>query len=397
MPPNSDWFTDITEASLDNPQLKNALIVEKVASRSPGQYIGLKPGDYLMTVNGKSAHSVSLDDVLIKETSVEYVFYRAEKQSQISFATDALPLGVRFSQSSENIALSYKSKRLHEGDGLRVLWERGDYQHIKDVCGGGGILGKLKARRTLNPLRDAMLAICDLEMGGNKKKAYAALKSFKTYENRYTSEYTSLVRYYLALKDRDEGDMPGFKDGMWHVMRYNHHCARIKADADKHKVAYVPASERLGAKYSLLRSFPYLEGGEGNGSVPQIVKTMSPGQVLPICFMTMFRGNGPYNDNLKVYRAMYPHCKDKMLPMLVLTSVSEKRADRPQWFEAEEALIKAGIPIKVLFDETALFDDGTLSGAPEFICINSKSTIIWDSSLHDDYAYWAMLSKRASK
>jgi len=140
MPPNSDWFKDITEASLDNPQLKNALIVEKVASRSPGQYIGLKPGDYLMTVNGKSAHSVSLDDVLIKETSVEYVFYRAEKQSQISFATDALPLGVRFSQSSENIALSYKSKRLHEGDGLRVLWERGDYQHIKDVCGGGETL-----------------------------------------------------------------------------------------------------------------------------------------------------------------------------------------------------------------------------------------------------------------
>jgi len=82
MPPSSDWFEDIKEVPLDTPQLNNALIVEKVALRSPGKNIGLKAGDYLMSVNGKSAHSVNLDEALIHEKSVKYVFYRAEKNTE---------------------------------------------------------------------------------------------------------------------------------------------------------------------------------------------------------------------------------------------------------------------------------------------------------------------------
>ena len=190
-------------------------------------------------------------DTLINEISVEYVFYRAEEQSQISFLTDALPLGVRLSQSTENIVLSYESEPFDESDRLHRLWERGEYEHIRTVC-SGDFKGKPKTRKKLNLLRDAMLAICDLETGGDKKKAYAALNSFKSKEADYTSDYTSLVRYYLALKDRDEGDMPGFKDGMWHVMKFNHDCPRIKSDADANRVAYVPAEQRVGHPYTCL-------------------------------------------------------------------------------------------------------------------------------------------------
>ena len=182
--------------------------------------------------------------------------------------------------------------------------------------------------------------------------------------------------------------------GMWHVMKFNHDCPRIKSDADENRVAYVPAEQRVGHPYTFPASLPYLEGGKGRGSLSRIVKSMSRDQILPICFMFMFRGNDPYNDNLKTYRAMYPHCKDNMLPMLVLTTVGEKSKDHPQWFEAEEALIEAGLPITILLDESGLFADSNLSGAPEFICVNNKSTVIWDNSLYDDYDYWTMLSKQ---
>lgn len=396
MSANSDWFKNINESPLTNPKLVNGLVVEKVAPESPGEDIGLQAGDYLLSVNGKSAHAVDLTDVLINETSVEYVFYRAQSQSQVAFSTDALPLGVRLSPSSENIALSYRSIPLHQGSGLRTLWERGEYQIIRDIC-SDGFLGKLKVRKRLNPLRDVMLAICDLEAGKKTKKVYAALDSFKPYADRYTSDYTSLVDYYLALKARDEGNAHLFKDRMWHVMQHNQECARIKADADAGRVSYVPDGERLGHKYEPGFSMPYLEGGEGNGSLAAIRKTMKPGQILPICFMLTYRGNGPYNDGLKQYRAMYPHCKDKLLPMLVITSVRDKRADRPDWFEAEEALIKAGMPITILFDESGLFADSNLSGAPEYICVDNKSTVIWDDGLYDDCAYWTMLSGPAKK
>jgi len=394
MPANPDWFRNVKQSPSTNPKLKDGLFVEKVAPKSPGLDIGLQVGDCLLSVNGKSAHSIDLTDMLINENSVDYVFHQAQTDSQIAFTTDALPLGVRLNPSSENIALSYKSKPLHAGSGLRTLWERGEYQAIREVC-SGGLLGKLKIRKSLNPLRDAMVAICDLEADKNKPQAYAALENFRSYADRYTTEYTSLVQYYLALKARDEGNTHVFKDRMWHVMKDNHDCARIKADADAGRVAYVPAGERLGRKYECGFSMPYLEGGEGSGSLTEIQKTMSRDQILPICFMLTFRGNEPYNDGIKEYRAMYPHCKDKMLPMLVITSVSEKRADRPGWFEAEEALIESGLPITILFDESGLFADSNLSAAPEYICVDKKSTVIWDDSLHDDCAYWTMLSGSA--
>ena len=75
--------------------------------------------------------------------------------------------------------------------------------------------------------------------------------------------------------------------------------------------------------------------------------------------------------------------------LLVLTPSSYADIIR---FEA--AHIKAGLPIKILLDESGLFADSNLSGAPEFICVNNKSTVIWDNSLYDDYDYWTMLSKQ---
>jgi len=48
-------------------------------------------------------------------------------------------------------------------------------------------------------LDDAMVAICDLEADKNKQQAYAALENFRSYADRYTSEYTSLVLPGVSL------------------------------------------------------------------------------------------------------------------------------------------------------------------------------------------------------
>ena len=85
-----------------------------------------------------------------------------------------------------------------------------------------------------------------------------------------------------------------------------------------------------------------------------------------------------------------------MLPMVVITNEAHKEPAYPQWFEAEEALASADIPITILLDESAMFADGYLQSAPEFIGIKKDLTIVWDDSLHDDYAYWQMLAADVS-
>ena len=137
----------------------------------------------------------------------------------------------------------------------------------------------------------------------------------------------------------------------------------------------------------------FLEGGTGEAIVPQIMKRAQPGQVIPLCLMLTYRANGPYNDALKAYHAIYPHAKDQMQPMIVVTTERDRDAEPPEYFEAEEALIAAGIPISVVFDRDSFWRDRVLAGAPEHIVTDEKAKIIWHDHLHDDHAYWEMLSQ----
>ena len=395
MSQNREWFKNVQQSVDKTINLDSTLVIEKVAKDSPAESIELQAGDSLVSLNGENASSVSVPDVLINATAIDYVVYRRASESRVSFTTDALPLGLRLTPTTNNIVKSFQTTSLDTGDGLRLLWERGDYEQIRNVCEHASS-SKKKQHKDAKAIGNLMLAICDIEAGANKSKAYAKLEKFPVNTRGYTTSYTSLVDYYLALKARDEGIDHTFKDRMWRAMHTNHDCARIKADADAGGVQYVAANPRLGKKYDFPAAMPYLEGGKGTTSLARIVKPMSEDQVLPICFMMTYRGNGPYNDCLKAYHSMYPHCADKMLPMVVITNEAHKEPAYPQWFEAEEALASAGIPITILLDESAMFADGYLQSAPEFIGIKKDLTIVWDDSLHDDYAYWQMLAADVS-
>ena len=390
------WFLKIHEEEGAKAPTSNILQVVKVAPSSPAAELGLEAGDLFVSINGKAALKANVVDVLLKSKEVDYVFYRTRQKKRLTVKTAALPLGFRTEATSAAIVKKYKKSNHVSGfDGIMSLWERGDYAHLRDVgktLGRGGLLGKVASFVSKNPLASLIEAICEIETG-DKSKGYVELDKFeRDHMKFYTSDIFSLVQFYQALK-LEKTDPDAFGTLMSSVMSSNQDSDRMVNLAEKHQISYVMNGQRVGSKYAFDWTLNALEGPTKQVSAATSISQLKPGQLLPVCFMVTYRGNGPYNEAMKIYHAMYPHVKDRLLPMFVMTSEHQKRPDRPHWFEAEEALIKAGVPIIVGYDPNTQFADIFLSSAPEFIALDHTGTVVWDFNLGDSYAYWDMLSR----
>ncbi len=395
---NPNWFLDIQETDSSAVSTAKALQVSKIATGSPAAALKLTSKDFLLSVNGKDALTANVVNILIKGGDVTYRFFQPQKNKILTVRTPALPLGLRTETTSDGIVEQYKKGRTQwDATGILQLWEREDYDNLRRVATGrsGGFLGKLFGKQSSNPISNLLLAIVDIETG-DKAKGYKALQAFETaYLSSFTRDVHSLVWYYEAQKliTMEGIDPQRLRNKIWDVISANPDSDRIARFAATHGVDGPAKAQREGKEYPFDLRMRCLEGPTKESSVPDAVASLKSDQIQPICLMITYRGNGPYDDNIKVYRSVYPHLKDKMAPLFVITSEGTKRPDRPHWFAAEEALIKAFFPITVAYDPSASFDDKYLAGAPEYLAVNKDGVVIWDQTLSDDYDYWEMVSR----
>lgn len=392
----NSWFLNIDEAEQSRVSDSKALRISKVAPQSPAAELGLQPGDLFISINGKAALNADVVDLLLRSKKAVYVFHLTKTKKRLTVKTQALPLGFKTDPTSNAIVDKYKKgKRVQGFDGIMSLWERGDYAHLKLVgkyLSGRGALGKLKALVSKHPLTSLIDAICEIE-DGEAAQGYAALDDFEQNHMKFfTSDIGSLVEYYQAKKVEKTDDKT-FRSRMQSVMASNQDSDRMVALAEQYEIGYVEKGQRIGTAYDFDWEMKSLVGPSKAVMAASFIKELKPGQVLPICLMVSYRGNGPYSDAMKVYHAMYPHVKDSLLPMFVMTSDDQKRPDRPHWYDAEDALVKADIPITVAHDPNAYFADSFLTGAPEFIGLDHSGKVVWDAYLGDAYDYWVMLSR----
>jgi len=105
--------------------------------------------------------------------------------------------------------------------------------------------------------------------------------------------------------------------------------------------------------------------------------------------MPAYRGNGPYNESMLCYRAVYKYFSHRLRPMHVLTDVLEKREDREWWYENEEAALKENIPVIVLHDEDRSVADSLQADfTPVIYVLNSTAEIVYEGGLKQPFDYW---------
>ena len=390
----SNWFLDIQELpDVPHDIPKQSLEITEVAPGSPAETLNLAKGDWFVSINDIAAASADIPEVLVSEKIVDYVFILESGSKMIKVSTPALPVGVRTEFASEDIVKNYESKPLHDFEGLKTLWQRRDYKHIRSICSAAKSSGFANrsglSKKVTKQLHDILVAICKVEEG--KTDITDVYEKFQTFvkENWYglTTDLTGVLDYYIALGCRAEDDLNGYRNAMSRAMESpgNKECPRLKAEAKKGNISYVKESPPTGGRFGPIKGAEVLVGDK----LPRWKDSL----VVPYCLMLTYRGNGPYEDALKVYRSIYPFMKPKMGPMIVLTTERDRPRDNPEYFLSEDAMAAEDLPISVLYSQSVAWTDAVIAGAPEFLVVSKKGAkILWRDGLYDDFCYWKMLS-----
>ncbi len=401
---NSNWFQSVEKTPLPKaPAFSKTLQIDRVIAGSPAADLKLRPGDKLLSVNGAAAIIADIPSLLASSSSVTYRFFLPRESAFLEVATRGLPLGIITSISSDAIFEQYKGKGDFENEGLLTLWERGDYGHIRQACAIankrlniGNLLGKMVGKKKTFPLANMMTAICDIETG-EAETGYAALGDYAVHHAAgQTSDVNAIIRYYNAMEMKSEKRRDAYQRGIEEAYSSYPESERIRSEAVRAGVEIDKPDMRIGRVINATSAWQYLEGGQGTTTLANILSGLAPGQILPLCLMAGYRGNGPYNDALLPYIAVQPYLSERMHPMVVLTSVAEKRKDRPYWNSHEDLAKKAGCPLVVLHGGMEdVVGEFSLRGAPEFFALDRNAKIIWTGDLGTDYGYWDMLDQTA--
>ena len=398
---DSNWFLSIEKKPIANPPaFSKTLQIDKIASGSPAEDLRLRPGDKLLSVNGKPALTTDVPEMLATENSVQYRFFLPNENSFLEVATTGLPLGIVTSASSDGIVDQYAAATSLEAEGLMTLWERGDYERIKQIVKSVdkrlnrmNVFGKLTGKRKTYSATMLMSAASEFE-AGNAEAAKAALEDYTlNHLHGETSDVNGVMSYYHGMAMKAQGNNEAYLAHLEDAYTSYPASGRIRDEALRAGLEVDRPDPRVGKSVASDTPLTYLEGGQGGTSLRNLLAGLAPGKMLPLCLMPTYRGNGPYNEALLPYIALYPFIKDRLHPLVVLTNVTEKRKDRPYWFSHEALAKKADCPLLVLHDPAAEFmEDFTPTGAPEFFALDHRGSIIWSGGLGEDYDYWHMLA-----
>ncbi|PHR59145.1 MAG: hypothetical protein COA43_09850 [Robiginitomaculum sp.] len=399
---NAAWFQSVTKTPLPKvPSFSKTLQIDSVAPESPAAELRLRAGDKLLSVNGKSALVEDIPMLLARSSSVTYRFFLPRESSFLEVVTTGLPLGLQMSPSSDGIVTQYMRKTAFENEGIFTLWEREAYEHIRKACetankrlNKGNFVGKLMGKKKTFSFADMMLAICDIEEG-QLQSGYEALATYAAnHAHRETSDVRAVLSYYNGLNAKTEKRIESYQEHIKDAYLSLPESRRIRNEAVKAGVEIDRVDSRIGRTLQTSQVWNVLEGGQGTKSLQTILDTLEQGQILPLCLMTAYRGNGPYNDALLPYIALQPNLRERLHPLVVLTNVLEKRKDRPHWNSHEDLAKKVNCPFFVLH---GVFDDIieclTPQGSPEFFALDHTGKIIWAGDLSTEYGYWDMLAK----
>ena len=378
------------------PNTSKAVRVEKIAPGSPAAHLGLKPGDLLLNINGKAALNVELADVLLGSKTADYTFYLPQSRETLNVQTQALPLGIRTAPHSDGIVEKYQKQGPYGSEGWFTLWERGDYDHLRlaaQACLKTSLVGKLFGKKTKFAPAEMLIGICDIE-DGKLEQGFEALDEFATQMYDWTTDFHGLLYYYRGLNLLRSHNEPRAKELINDALNTSLESDKLLRLARKLELQVIDNDSLMGRNLAVDYPLSYLRGGKGQTTIPELLQTMSDDQVLPLCLMPYYRGNGPYNAALKAYVNIYPHIQTHIHPLVVMTDNKERRKDRAHYFENEDICFKRKLPLQILYESSASFGEVlSLRAAPTFHALKKSGTVVWSGSLDDDYAYWEMINQ----
>lgn len=376
-----------------------ASIIVKVASNSPAEIIGLKEGDYVISINNEPMMSQVDLDISSELEKTQYSFYSKDSHSYINIEIDSLPLGIHAEPSTKNILINQKNGDFAGWDVFRVLWKRRDWDALLQAS-KTRYLDNTAARIIRKVFKNyfenaGMLyrGVAEYELGNEEygidlisRFVNKHLYSYETYEH-------AIAFFYIAKWS----ELIGEKDDMEHWLS---EADRSNGGAFERitQEVYLKGLEPCPSRYQWKgEKFPGDEllvklDSTGTVSINSYLSDMNKDELLPVCVMPAYRGNGPYNEALGCYASIYKYISGRLLPLEVIVDTTEKVKGEEWRYSNEDYIKENNIGIELLFDEDSVISETLeLEFSPAFFILNNEGTIVYQGSLRHGFDYWEAL------
>ena len=338
------------------PRPAGCLLVKKIAPRSVAAHLGVAQKDLLAFVDGSPAGR--LDPDLCKRPADQrtYTFYSRPRHETVEAVVTGIEVGVLLVPTLEAVKARFDPRKA-DYDSLETLWEARDWTTLEALT--------TKCLKTNKAYRGTP-AFLLLGAALHEQKRYAeATPIVEEYLREtapsWTMNFTGIALLYAGLERIRQNDHAGGVAGLQAAWAQHHH-ARI-ADALQASTGERPQEDPprwTGNVFPVDYALPRLEAGPGTVSLAEAASRLQAGQLLGVCLLANYRGNGPYSDLMARYRNYATYFGRYLAGLHVVTMETQRQADRAWYFENEDQARASGLPLEVLLDT-----DGRVTRAVE--------------------------------
>lgn len=336
------------------------LLVERVSPHGPAGLAGVHDGDLVSAIDGYPGFECGLHMQISSKAPTRYDFFNQSRQETLALEVSGIDIGVDFKAAVPAILKRFDPSKPDSED-LIELWQAREWQALERLALAavgeettGGFLGmfaKTKPKSFNHPAY-LFLGAARFERGQHKEGLEIVMEYHTKYESYWTLNYAAVCAYYRAKAALLRGqDDPAI---------------RLLSEAFEMDSSLTPIADGLekltgvrpqevkswpGQRFPVSYDLPALEeASRAQHRLEDTLQGLLDHQLLIVCLLATYRGNGPYNDFMHRYRHIARYLGE-FLPMLhVVTGNPERPAERTHWFRGEDLCRHDGIPFHVLLE-----------------------------------------------
>ncbi len=368
------------------PRPSHCLMVTKMATPSLAAHAGVAPRDFLVSLDAVPAKDLLPQTYMLRGRIRNWVFYSRARHELITLEATGIEPGVKLQRTPDGIKEGYHPKSSPPSD-LEVLWDARDFKGLEDL-----------SRKTLIASERDHPALAFLGAAlyetGRKSEGIALVDEYvKHFASHWTMNFTGIAYSYLALDLLARGDQEAGL-GMLHTAFEHHSCSRLADLVEKFTLTRPPLETPLwlGRKFPDYR-LPRLESEGPPLSSSEALAALSEKQLLGVCLLASYRGNGPYNDFMHRYHNFATWFGDYLKTLHVITMQRGRPEERPYYFKAEDAIKAAGLPLEMLLEDGSLTAAVGQSSSPFIVLLDRAGTVRYEGEL-DPVDMWTVAAAR---
>jgi hypothetical protein len=358
------------------PRPAQCMIVTKLAPHSLAGHAGVAVKDLLVSLDGEPAASLSPQTYAHARDEHHWVFYSRPRHELVLLHATGIEPGVSLQLTTDAIKERYDPARSSPSE-LECLWEARDWAALEKLSQSTlAAGGKDRDTPALVFLGGALLET------GRREGAALVDQYMRTFAPHWTMNFAGIGCYYQALEMLARGEKePGTR--LLHAAFERNPCARLADALQKHTGTRPPLEEPrwLGRAFPVDYHLPRLEAPGETVSLDGTLAGLGPDQLLAVCLLASYRGNGPYNDFMLRY-LHYARWFSRFLPGLhVVTREKARYPDRPHYFEAEDEVRGASLPMELLLEDGELSAAVRQTGSPFIMLLDRARRVRYEGEL----------------